>query len=239
MKLADIFEALTYGELSQLALGNLVADDAESEVDPKDYAKVMSHINMGMSKLYSTFFLSSREVIVQLYDHIQLYTIDARYAVTNTDSEEPIKYIMDSIYEPFVDEVLNIESVYNEGGELMLLNDHTEPWSIFTPGYNQIQIPFPEKHNSMVVHYRAEHPKVKFTSGMDPTKIDVGIPNGLLQSLLYYVAHRANAGTNVDQGANALSYYQKYTASVREAKLAGIGINTNLTNTKLDKAGWR
>lgn len=238
MTLADIFEELAYGELSQLAIGNLIADDAESTIAPKDYAKVMSHINMGLKKLYGIFFLATKEVIIQQYDHIQTYTLDARYAVTNTDSDEPIKYIMDSIFEPFVDEVFKIESVYNEGGELMFMNDSTEPWSIFTPAYNAIQVPFPIWCNTLGVHYRAEHPKVIYTAGMDPKDITVDIPNGLLQALLYYVAHRAHAGTNVDQGQQGLSYYQKFQASVKDAKMSGLEITPNLTNTKLDRTGW-
>lgn len=238
MTLKDLFEYLTYGELAQLDIGGLVPDAAESGPDPKDYAKLMSHVNMGLKEVYKRFWLRSEEVIIQLYDHIATYTLDKKYAITNKMSVEPYKYIIDSPIEPFTNNVLKIEQVFDEGGRQMFLNDRTEPWSVFTPAYNQVQIPFPERHNSMVIQYRAAHPTIKYEFGMDPEKIELQIPEGLLEPLLFYIASRAFAGLNTDMNQEGNNYLQKFEASCKKAEELGLQVTTNLSNLRLDQRGW-
>ena len=236
--LKDIFEQLTYGELSNLAVGNLVSDDPESAPDPKDYARIMAHINLGLKALYTRFWLSSKEVIIQLYDHIQIYTLDRKYAVTNNLSMEKWKYIIDSVYEPFLDDVLKIEQVFDEGGRGLFLNDLTEPWSVFTPAYNQVRITYPMWCNSLVVHYRASHPTLKYEPGMDPASIEVLLPEAMLEPLLFYVAHRAFGSLNVDQNAESNNYLQKYEQSCQRLMQLGLYITPNYGNERLDQKGW-
>lgn len=234
MKLSDILEQLTYGELSQLNMGGW----SGNEVRQEDLAKVVSHINMGLLELHKRFWLRSSDVIIQLYDHIQTYTLDRRYAITNVLSTELYKYIVDSQYEPFQDNVLRIEQVYNEGGELLFLNDLTEPWSVFTPSWNSIQIPFPERHNSLLVHYRAAHPLVRVTPETDAATVDIDIPPGLLEPLLLYVGARAYSALNSDGNAEGNNYLQKFEASCKIAEANGMQIHTNYGNLRLDQKGW-
>lgn len=238
MTLADIFEYLTYGELSQLKIGNLNPKASESKPSEEDYALIMSHINMALKAVYKRFFLSSREMIVQIYDHIQIYTLDRRWAVTNHDSKEKPKYIVDSPLDPFLDDLLKIEQVFNEGGEEMFLNDLTEPWSVFTPRYNQVQIPFPEKHNSMVIHYRASHPTLKYTKDMKPEHIEVLLPEAMLEPVLFYIAHRIFAGMNDDMNQEGNNYLQKYEQSCQQLEKLGLQITPHYGNLRLDNKGW-
>ena len=70
MNLLDVFKDLSYGELRNNAIGNLIPDDNESEPDPKDYAQILSHLNRGLDRLYGRFFLASQEIYIQQYEQI-------------------------------------------------------------------------------------------------------------------------------------------------------------------------
>jgi hypothetical protein len=233
MTLAEILEQLTYGELSQLAMGGW--DDG---IRREDLPKVLAHINLGLKELYKRFWLSSKEVLVQLHDHIQVYTLDKHYAATNTLSPAKEKYIIDSVYQPFQNDLLKIEQVFNENGELMYLNDLTEPWSLFTPSYNQLQVPFPEHHNILLVHYRASHPKIELRPDEDPKDVQVMLPEGLLEPLLLYVGYRAFGSLTSVPDAESSVYLQKFENSVQNALKAGLQISTCYGNMRLDNQGW-
>lgn len=263
--LKDIFENLAYGELQQAAVGLLLAQDIgpQSDIinmDDPEYIerarnedKVVRHVNMALTALHTRFWLASREVIIQQYDHIQQYWLDKKYAQTNNLSTEPLRYIMDSIFDPFQDDCLKIEEVHDEGGETLFLNDLTEPWSVFTPTYNSIQVPYPMWCNTLVAHYRANHPKVSLykdvligpfqaktdkSQKLRPEEVEIFIPEGFMEPLLFYVAHRVFGALNVDNNAEGNNYLQKYEASCQRLEQSGLQITPHYGNEKLDKAGW-
>lgn len=238
MTLQEIFENLTYGEFSQLSIGGLVPNAAESVPLEKDYANVMSHINMALKALHTRFFLVTKDVIVQQYDHIQTYVLDRKYAETNNLSTEKYRYIIDSVYEPFQDDVLKIESIFDEDGRGLFLNDLTEPWSVFTPTYNSIQIPYPMYCNHLLVHYRASHPTLVYAAGMDPRTVEVMLPVAMLEPLLFYVASRAFSGLNMDDNQEGNNYMQKYEQSCKQLEKLGLQITPNYGNHRLDNNGW-
>ncbi|MCK5915253.1 MAG: hypothetical protein KAG92_03860, partial [Deltaproteobacteria bacterium] len=122
MTLGEVFKQLTYGELSQLSMGG----SEGGRVRPEDYERITAHVNMALRALYRRFFLASKEVIIDLHPQIQTYTIDRRFAITNQDSKEQILYVIDSIYEPYNNDLLKIEQIFNEGGEELYLNDRTQ-----------------------------------------------------------------------------------------------------------------
>ena len=102
--LKDIFEYLAYGELQQTAVGLLLAqelgpqsdlidlDDAEYIERARNMEKVVGHVNLALKALYTRFWLSSKDVIVQQYDHIQQYFLDSKYAQPNYLSDEKTRY---------------------------------------------------------------------------------------------------------------------------------------------------
>jgi hypothetical protein len=238
MNLLDVFTALTYGELKQLSLGNFCPDDAESAPDTADYAQIMSHINLGLTELHKRFLLRTEELYVQQYSHIETYVLSWEYAATNDASAQPYKYILDTVGNPFPDNVLKIEECYNEIGELLVLNKASDDESLFTPTYRSIQVPAPVSANILGVQYRAAHPKVVYERGMDPEDFDIGIPEGLLEALLYYVAMRCFTGLNTDDNHEGNNYLKKFEASCKQYKFEGLGVQAELDNSNFDARGW-
>ena len=123
MYLNELFDQLTYGELSQLEYGGV---DNEG-ITQEDHKRILPHINLALTELHKRFLIREEEVTIRCYDHIETYVLDSKYAATNTESTEPYKYIHDTVFEPFVDNVLRIEKVFNEDGQELFLNE-TDPY---------------------------------------------------------------------------------------------------------------
>lgn len=235
--LQDIFHDLSSGEFSNLQLGDFTVDDPASEPDPRSYPQLLRHLNLGLTALYSRFLLRSEEVYVQLYEQIAIYTLDYRWAVSNVASAENPKYIIDTVADPFGDNILKIEEVYDEGGNLLRLNDPQEELSIFTPRYNAIQVPWPNDFNTLAVQYRADHPTIKYTEGMNAAATYVEVPRQLREALLFYIAARVYAAINTEK-PEANDYYRKYMAKVDEVTEQGLYITTDQDNFRFTEGGW-
>ena len=239
MNLKDVFTALTYGELKSLALGDFCAEDFESAPDPLHYAQIMSHIQLGLTELYTRFLLRVDEIFVQQYEHIEIYSLTWPYCVTNTASTEPYKYVLDSTESPFQDNVLKIEECYNEIGEKLVLNESDDDESMFTPSFNTIQVPQPVSANVIGVQYRANHPRLEYVKGMKPEEIEIELPWGLMEALLYYVGMRAYSGTNTDASQQSTNYWKRFEASCERYKLKGLQVEPEVQNSNFDACGWR
>lgn len=233
MFLSDVFGSLTHGELAHLFMGG----EDEAGIQVCDYPKVVSHINLGLSELYKRFPLKIGDVTIDLHDEIQTYYLDPRFAQTNVDSPEPIKYIRDSIYQPFKGGVNKIEQVFDELGRELFLNNKNEYWSVYTPSYNAVQVPWPEKENTLIVHYRADHDNI-LIPGLNPDTQEVKIPYGYLEALLFYVGSRVHTpmgGEHTQEGNNYMTKFEQSCAKITELNLMN---DDNTTNEKLDRAGW-
>lgn len=155
MYLSKLFKQLATGELSQVAISE------NGNIQEDSYDAIVTHLNIGLTKLYTRFPLLEKEVVIQQFAHITLYTLSSQYAYTNDDSTEPYKYIIDSEENPFEDDVLRIEQAFDEGGVPISINDEfSSNRVIFTPSYDSVQIPLPEEENSIFITYRANHPEI-------------------------------------------------------------------------------
>lgn len=233
MKLQDIFDQLVYGELSQIAIGS------SGGISDEDTPKLISHINLGLLELHKRFDLRREEVHIQQYDHIQTYTLDIKYASTNTSSTEPIKYIMDSTFEPYTGNALKIERVFNEEGYEFVLNDDSDYTSLHTPNHLSVMVPLPEPTASLLIEYRASLPKIPLT-GVDPTTYEVDLPITYLEALLYYVAGRVFTPlTDLSIGSNdGATYMAKFEQScLKLTEMALVNKSNNLDN-KLMRNDW-
>ena len=235
MLLSDFFTVLSTGELSGVVLGNRNGAGIAEE----DYSTVVSHLNLGLTALHTRLLLREEEVFVQEYDHIQLYRLSSQFAVSNTASTAPTKYIVDSVFQPFRDNVLKIEQVFNEIGLDLPINDPNNRLSVHTPQYNCLQIPFAEASNAVSVIYRANHPKIVIGAGFDPAQVTLEIPDPVVEALALYISARAFSANAADGGMKninlALTRYEQLVQQLEQLDF----LNTNGgTNLKLRDNGW-
>jgi len=236
--LLDLMKDLSYGELAQFKIGGLKPGEFDSEPDPTRYEQLISAVNLGLKEIYKRFFLSSKEIYIQQYTQIATYVLSSRYAQTNIASVEPIKYIMDTVDRPFLDDVLKIEEVYDEEGNKLPINDITEDLSVFTPNYRSVQVPYPDDANTMAVQYRASHPRIIYTRALLPADVEIELPNSLHEALLLYIASRFATSIGGDQGNEGNDYFQKFEASCNKVDELGLEVQGEPGDWRFDQAGW-
>jgi len=237
MTLLQLLKELTYGELAQLKIGALIPGEFQSEPDPSKYEQLMTHVNLGLTEIYKRFFLLSKEIYIELHAEITTYVIASRFAQTSTSAEDP-KYIMDTPAAPFLDDILKIEEVYNEVGVKLPLNDTSEALSIFTPSYRSIQVPFPEDNITYALQYRANHPTLIYTLGMDPASVELMLPHSLHEALLLYVASRAFNSLGGDGGVEGNTYYTRFELSCDQVNDLGLEVQAEPGIWRFDEGGW-
>lgn len=234
MLLSDIFEHLTHGELSQLAIG--IGDDGA--VAPTDYPKLVSYVNMGLLALYKRFPVLEKQLTIQQLDEVTRYNLTYPYALYNTNSiiAEADRYIIDSATDLFLGDVLKVEQVFDELGEELPLNNSEEDTSLFTPSPLILQIPQPVAANSTFLLYRAA-PKKILIAGLDPFSEDVLLPDSLLEPLLYYVGGRAQ-GAIISGSPAEQSLMTKYENACAWIDRYGLLQVENNSNVKPEREGW-
>jgi hypothetical protein len=235
--LQDIFYDLSSGEFSNLKLGDHKLGDPDSEPDPRTHRQLISAVNFGLTDLHTRFLLRAEEVYIQLHEEIATYDLDYRRAVSNTASLLTPKYITDTVAIPWNDNLLKIEQVYDEEGNLLFLNDPEEDDSLYTPRFDQVQVPWPNDYNTIAVQYRADHPTIVWVDGLDPSTTYLTLPRGLREALCFFVAARVYAALSGDR-PEATAYWQKYLERVGVNKEEGLEVTPDLENNRFTDNGW-
>jgi len=238
MLLSEVFEALTFGELSKVKVGG----KDSGAIQAGDYPEIVTHVNAGMRELYKRFSLKTDELTLQLYSEITLYNLHTDYAETdpNTSGKTP-KYILDAATPfPFTDNILLITHVYNEIGDEYYLNDLDQDESLFTPQDTVLQVPYPENDNTLAVIYRAMPEAVSHSGLTDPTTVTLALPFQFLPALTAYVAYKVFESTpTIKQGVNTGNeYYAKFVAACDLITSLGTLNTDNQINTKFESNGW-
>lgn len=234
MNLREVITLLSEGELSSINLGG----SGDLGVKPEHYPMLTRHIYLGLSELHSRFNLRVKELYLQLVEPITVYTFHTKYRYYNTASTEPIKYIIDTPDEEFKDDLLSIVGVYDSAGGMMDLNSTSGQRPVFTPSYNQLQVPYYSNGELISVAYRAKPNELKW---VDESSLDqvIDLPHSLIQGLLFYVAYKLY-GSKLDADSISKSnlYYQQYEASVMQAQNQGLLLPNGFANYKLKENGW-
>lgn len=213
MKLLEVFENLTAGELSQLAIGG----GESGVVDPSNYGKLLTHINLGLTALYTRFNLKENETSFALVPGTRTYVIP-------------------------LDDLLKIERVYDALGNEWALNDEGNVLACRTLSTKQLQVPEALAATGGIIRvgYRANHPRIIAEYGyIDPALTEVELPYSHLQALLYFVASRCHnpvGMTNEFHAGN--SYMAKYEAECARLEMENLETDQGGQYDRLYANGW-
>jgi len=231
MQLSEILEYLMYGELANLAIGS----DEEGHIREKDIPKVISNINLAMIDIYKRYPVLVKLINIQMYEHISMYQLHSKYAARNFNSVEPYKYLIDSVFYPFNDDVIKILGVVNEGGTPYPLNVENDELSVFTPAYNIIQVPYPINENKIQVEYQAYPAKIP--SDTTDLTLEVNLPEFLLEPLISYVNYKLLTRVGVDK-PESINYLKKYELEMNRINDLGVFNSDSRINLKLELNQW-
>ena len=222
MYLQEVFDQLAGSEFSQLSIGG--AD--MGVIDPSNYGRVLGHVNLGLTSLYTRFNLKEGSVVVPLVEGQDTYPL-------------------------VVADLLKVEKVLTDGDFEVPLNQHADIYSCHTPSMSTLKVPLSilEQEidlpdvlftDNLKVVYRANHPKLVMTMGaINPATTLLELPTTHLLPLLYFVASRAHnpAGMNNEFHAGN-SYYKKYEMACQELEGKGVQVDQDNSNTRLARGGW-
>jgi hypothetical protein len=247
MNLQEIFEQLTAGEFSQLAIGGL----ERGVIAPSNYKTVMAHINLGLTALYRRFPLKEGHIKLDLQPGLHTYPLKAVFATNNRRSSEPVRYIIDSAVAPFQDDIHKIERVVTMAGYNLGLNDVSDKNSCHTPNMHTLVIPdsvvtqtsqTPEylKGELLDVYYRANHPILSIPIGyFEPKRVEIELPYSHFEALLYFIASRANNPIGMSDEFHAgNNYAQRYEAACQELERLGMRIDVGQQSHKFEGKGF-
>ena len=222
MKLKQLFEYLTLGELRQLGIGGY---EAHKAIQEKDYQEVVSHVNLGLMNLYTRFPLLEKEVVLETRPDQQVYVLSSKYAEPNEGW-----YIQGA----FEDDLIRINSAYL--GEVELpINDEYSPTSIYLPSYNSIQIPFATGSEQVSIIYRAKPEVVPLD-----LEYEIPVPEVLTEALLVYVEYRIRKSMGGEQGTvlgqQALQMFEMFCGEVERKNILNNADNSVCVRART--RGW-
>lgn len=247
MKLQEIFEQLSAGEFSQLSIGGQEA----GVIGEANWGRVVPHVNLALTALFTRFKLKEGQLTLELQPGQTLYKLSSQFALNGKRTNEPVRYIIDTADDRFVDDITKVEVVKTDSGLTLGLNDAKDLWSVTTPSALQLRVPaglvsvvedFPEElaTANLTVTYRAAHPKIIVPLGFfDPTRVEVQLPESHLMALLYHVASRVHMPVGMaNEGNMSNGYFAKYEAACADLLNQGLQVDQGGTNTRLIDNGW-
>lgn len=232
MKLDYILEQLTYGELDNHSL------TTQGALLVTDYPKIISHLNAGLTALHTAFPIRKETIHVQQYAEISTYFLTTDYSVSNAASTQPIKYIVDTVGDPFLDNILKIDSVTDELGIEYYLNVANQCQSLTTPIHNALNVPVPLDTNLMTVKYRAEHPKISAIN-LNIATTEISIPSFLIKALTLFIGSRIYSSHTTLEGVQIANNMEaKYDAEILKIDYYGMVGKDTYTNNKIEEDQW-
>lgn len=248
MKLQEIFDQLSAGEFEQISIGG----QARGVINEANYRQVLTHINLGLTQLFTRFHLKEGRVKVAHQPGLYTYHLSSAYAVAGRRAGTNTRYILDSTEVPFKDDILKVTKVLCEFGWEMGLNDAANPLSAMTPtlttlvlpalavDHDPSRTPYWLRGDKSTVVYRATHPLLAVGLGIfDPTRIEIELPYSHLQALLYFIASRVNnpiGMTNEFHAGN--NYAAKFEQACRELEAENIQVDQGSQENRLLRNGW-
>lgn len=236
MKVAELFERLSYGELSNLA----ISEEGSGSIKEASKPKLILYANDGLLSLFSRYILKERQLILETLQHITNYHFKKKYAeIAGNDLGEPYKYIKDLPNEPFEEDVIKVLEVFDSSGQPRPLNDKENRLSLYTPQPDSLHVPLPVSGQALGVLYQARHPKLEDKGGNVLDQY-IDIPFFLEGALQAYVASKVFSHMEgQDNKITSVEHMTTYESKCAELETKDL-INTthHTSHQKLERRGF-
>jgi hypothetical protein len=204
MLVKDILELAKSTELKKLA----IKDDDNT---------IISYINLGILELYKRFPIKQEEAIVTLQEGKTKYLLDG------TDSNVDIDT---------TNNFLIVSSCYDEDGDEITINDHTDPLGVMTPSHNILEVPNVAQGERLSVVYRC-------SPGFVYCKNDVlPLPIQLVSCLLQYIGYKGHSTISSSIKDENNSYYLRFQDCCDKAEKDGVIPFDDMVNTAFYSRGF-
>lgn len=156
MVLNELFKALSFGPAANLA----IFGEGSGMIEEANYPRILNAVNQTFTALYSRFRLRQKTLVVRAMEGRLMYPLKPIHSALSTNPLSD-KFIMDTVDDPFLGDILRIELVTDALGVAYNLNDRTENCrTVFVPAPDTLQLVKFEDLEEFMVEYRASHPKL-------------------------------------------------------------------------------
>ena len=234
MTLQEVLDKLARGKISNLAICE------KGKIKSAEIPKVVDAINEALQRLHTVLPIRQKSVIVELYEGRTEYPLTSDHSLrkaTGTSIYDPYDYyIMDTEENPFLDDILTIEEVWDDLDRKRPLNDPVSPLAVFTPEHHCISVNYSPDVRVLNVIYRAKH--ISLTPDTVTDKVD--IPSNLYGALLSYTAYLIHSDMNTETAVqNSQKYLAEYKNIIQEVIQNGTITPDKLANgVKFFTRGW-
>lgn len=235
MTLENLYQMLSYGQLSNLA----ISGDGSGTIIESGQPKIVVAANEALKRLFGKFILLEKDVLIEQVAHITNYHLDKRFAESSYDPEQvKFPYIKDLYNDPFENDVVKITAVFESYHNKQLpLNDDENQWSLFTPKYNILQVPMPQDKVSLSVMYQALHPILDVERPEQEIMIPDMLEGALTAFIAFQVYNNMNTAESQVKAQGHLQIYNNIVQEVMDGDLVNSSIS--LTNSRFEKRGWK
>lgn len=162
---------------------------------------IIGFVNLGLIELYAIFGVRTEEHIIELQDGVTIYDLPTDFMYL-TGAFEEVPYNSD----------VNSASVP--------INEESNPFSINTINYNQVQIPLSHTGNYISILYVPKPTKMTITD----LAVELPIPDQLVQPLLNFIAYKGHGAIKTDGQGEADVYFIRFKRSCDDIKKLGTSI---------------
>lgn len=163
MDVRELFERLSFGELSALSIGS----EGAGTIPAEKQSRVLSCANTVLTDLHSRFYHKQGLVTVQLDASITKYQLKAVNAQTNvTVGNTAPRYIKDTASEPFTGNLIRIVSaslvpLTEAQLQTLGLTETEMSWKIVS--HDTLRVTNPLTGAMLLVEYQENHPKLSLS----------------------------------------------------------------------------
>jgi len=236
MNVLELFRKLSFGEFSNIAIGN----DGDGTIADGAKPRIVMHANEGLEKLYTRFILTEKSLLLTCMSHISTYHLDPVHALSQASDENPHDtYLIDSMAEPFLGDVVKVLEAWDNTQTELPINQANNPRSLHTPKFDTVQVPVPMLDQVIALNYQAYHPPL-LDAGEGYEEQEIFLPRFLESALTAFIAHKvyADMGTEGSVGKSQL-YLSRYEAACKSAEEKDLVSNTRSNSgTLFEQNGW-
>ena len=234
MTLDDFIKTLSYTHLSELHLGG----EGMGEIPAENLPKLFTRIDAGVLALHARFALRKKTLTLMVYDEVTDYVLAPDFAVSSA-SLEPYKYIVDTVLNPFPNDILMITDVLDDDKIWQPINDANMCNSWYRKSFDTLTANNLKAGDLYTIRYNSVPPKIGF-GRVDMKQVRVDIPRTLEEALLCYVAGHVYGNMSMEgamtKSQHFLDMYENECKILEERNLLTLSESNTNINPKIN--GW-
>ncbi len=166
-----------------------------------DYDALIAFLNLGMIELYTRFPIKVEEYVIELFEGTTEYEMPDNFMFALAAYDE--------VPEGSKEKAIQIP-----------INEESDPWSIFFPDWNTVQIPVVADDSYISIVYSAKPETVVNTE--DGLSATLDLPDPLIDALASYIGYRAHLGVRGDGQSENNAHWQRFERNCVKARELGV-----------------